>query len=288
MATAGCPPPAMRTLRQRTKARSAPAPRPARQPHPPAGERPAARFRAGLRRPDDDAARRGGRRQRRRPSAGAVEHDGAGRRGPTSRAASPAAAGRPARSARSRGASPAVRTGATRARELRGRVVPPPGPCSSATANPAATSSAATRDGVLGPRAGDAAAQRAQDGAERTGTSETVVRRVCAPSGAPGSGACMAGELDGMRVAVLATDGVEQVELDRPWQALEEAGAEPELVSLESGHDHRLRPHRQGRHQEGRRWRSPTPTRTTTRRWCCPAGSSTATSCAPTPTPSRS
>jgi protease I len=38
-----------------------------------------------------------------------------------------------------------------------------------------------------------------------------------------------------MRVAVLATDGVEQAELERPWQALEEAGAEPELVSLESG-----------------------------------------------------
>ncbi|MBB3085008.1 type 1 glutamine amidotransferase domain-containing protein [Geodermatophilus sabuli] len=38
-----------------------------------------------------------------------------------------------------------------------------------------------------------------------------------------------------MRVAVLATDGVEQVELERPWQALEEAGAEPELVSLETG-----------------------------------------------------
>jgi protease I len=45
----------------------------------------------------------------------------------------------------------------------------------------------------------------------------------------------MAGELDGMRVAVLATDGVEQVELDRPWQALEDAGAEPELVSFEAG-----------------------------------------------------
>src|SRR3954447_23927969 len=44
----------------------------------------------------------------------------------------------------------------------------------------------------------------------------------------------MAAELDGMKVAVLATDGVEQVELDRPWQALQEAGAEPELVSLEA------------------------------------------------------
>ena len=38
-----------------------------------------------------------------------------------------------------------------------------------------------------------------------------------------------------MKVAVLATDGVEQAELDRPWQALEEAGAEPELVSLDGG-----------------------------------------------------
>jgi len=45
----------------------------------------------------------------------------------------------------------------------------------------------------------------------------------------------MAGELDGMRVAVLATDGVEQIELDQPWQALVDAGAEPELVSLEGG-----------------------------------------------------
>jgi protease I len=60
------------------------------------------------------------------------------------------------------------------------------------------------------------------------------VRRVCA-AGRSGSGRSMAGELNGMRVAVLATDGVEQVELDRPWQALEEAGAEPELVSLEAG-----------------------------------------------------
>jgi protease I len=45
----------------------------------------------------------------------------------------------------------------------------------------------------------------------------------------------MAGELDGMRVAVLATDGVEQVELDQPWQTLVDAGAEPELVSFDTG-----------------------------------------------------
>jgi protease I len=41
--------------------------------------------------------------------------------------------------------------------------------------------------------------------------------------------------IDGKRVAFLATDGVEQVELDRPWQAVTEAGGRPELVSLDSG-----------------------------------------------------
>jgi protease I len=41
--------------------------------------------------------------------------------------------------------------------------------------------------------------------------------------------------IDGKRVAFLATDGVEQVELDQPWQAIEKAGGQPELVSLESG-----------------------------------------------------
>ena len=45
----------------------------------------------------------------------------------------------------------------------------------------------------------------------------------------------MAEELSGRRVAVLATDGVEQVELDEPWQALVEAGAEPTLVGLAAG-----------------------------------------------------
>lgn len=36
-------------------------------------------------------------------------------------------------------------------------------------------------------------------------------------------------------VAILATDGVEQVELTRPWDALKEAGAEVHLISLEAG-----------------------------------------------------
>lgn len=34
------------------------------------------------------------------------------------------------------------------------------------------------------------------------------------------------------RVAFLATDAVEQVELDRPWQVVLESGAQPRLVSL--------------------------------------------------------
>ncbi|MEU2972351.1 DJ-1/PfpI family protein, partial [Nocardiopsis alba] len=42
----------------------------------------------------------------------------------------------------------------------------------------------------------------------------------------------MAGELSGRRVAVLAADGVEQVELVRPREALTEAGARVDLVSL--------------------------------------------------------
>ncbi|MGH3761676.1 type 1 glutamine amidotransferase domain-containing protein [Actinophytocola sp.] len=41
--------------------------------------------------------------------------------------------------------------------------------------------------------------------------------------------------IDGKKVAFLATDGVEQVELDRPWQAVSEAGGRPELVSLRAG-----------------------------------------------------
>ena len=54
----------------------------------------------------------------------------------------------------------------------------------------------------------------------------------------------MAGKLNGKRVAILATDGVEQVELTEPRKALEDAGAQVQLVSPKSGkikawqHDH--------------------------------------------------
>ena len=42
-------------------------------------------------------------------------------------------------------------------------------------------------------------------------------------------------DLNGKRIAFLATDMVEQVELTEPWKAVEEAGGTPELVSLEEG-----------------------------------------------------
>jgi protease I len=45
----------------------------------------------------------------------------------------------------------------------------------------------------------------------------------------------MAGELSGRRVAILAADGVERVELEQPRQALHEAGARTELLSIHDG-----------------------------------------------------
>ena len=45
----------------------------------------------------------------------------------------------------------------------------------------------------------------------------------------------MSKKLEGKRVAFLATDMVEQVELTEPWKAVRDEGAEVELVSLEEG-----------------------------------------------------
>ena len=42
-------------------------------------------------------------------------------------------------------------------------------------------------------------------------------------------------ELNGRKVAFLATDMVEQVELTEPWKAVKGAGGKPELVSLDDG-----------------------------------------------------
>ena len=45
----------------------------------------------------------------------------------------------------------------------------------------------------------------------------------------------MANQLNGKRVAFIATDGVEQSELSVPWQAARDAGAMTELISIKSG-----------------------------------------------------
>ena len=46
----------------------------------------------------------------------------------------------------------------------------------------------------------------------------------------------MAERIEGKRVAFLvANEGVEQVELTRPWDAVKEAGGEPELIAPEAG-----------------------------------------------------
>jgi len=42
-------------------------------------------------------------------------------------------------------------------------------------------------------------------------------------------------DLNGKKIAFLATDMVEQVELTEPWNAVEQAGGKPELISLEDG-----------------------------------------------------
>ena len=45
----------------------------------------------------------------------------------------------------------------------------------------------------------------------------------------------MAGKLDGKRVAIVATDGFEQSELLKPLEALRDAGAKVDVVSLKTG-----------------------------------------------------
>ncbi len=45
----------------------------------------------------------------------------------------------------------------------------------------------------------------------------------------------MARKLDGKKVAMLVADGFEQVEMTKPREALDEAGAQTKIVSLKSG-----------------------------------------------------
>jgi protease I len=45
----------------------------------------------------------------------------------------------------------------------------------------------------------------------------------------------MSDELKGKKIAFLAAEGVEQVELTEPWKAVEKAGGTPELISVQEG-----------------------------------------------------
>jgi len=45
----------------------------------------------------------------------------------------------------------------------------------------------------------------------------------------------MAAQLEGLRIAILATDGVERVELEQPRQALDDAGARTTVLSIHDG-----------------------------------------------------
>jgi protease I len=45
----------------------------------------------------------------------------------------------------------------------------------------------------------------------------------------------MSEKLNGKRIAFLAADGVEQVELTEPWKAVEDAGATAQLISIHDG-----------------------------------------------------
>jgi protease I len=42
-------------------------------------------------------------------------------------------------------------------------------------------------------------------------------------------------KLQGKKIAFIATDMVEEVELTKPWEAVKEAGGQPELISIETG-----------------------------------------------------
>ena len=45
----------------------------------------------------------------------------------------------------------------------------------------------------------------------------------------------MAADLQGKRVAILAADGVERVELEQPREVLDRAGAQTEILSIHDG-----------------------------------------------------
>ena len=90
----------------------------------------------------------------------------------------------------------------------------------------------------------------------------------------------MATDLKGKRIAFLFTDGVEQVELTQPLEAVRDAGADADLVSLA---DDDVRRSITSTRATRSRSTAPSPTqiRRTTTASCCRAGSPIPTRCAP-------
>lgn len=62
-----------------------------------------------------------------------------------------------------------------------------------------------------------------------------------------------AGDLNGLRVAILVADGFEQVEMTEPRKALDQAGAQTRLISPKDGRGEGLEVHGAGRRVPGGR-----------------------------------
>ena len=98
----------------------------------------------------------------------------------------------------------------------------------------------------------------------------------------------MARDLSGKRVAILATDGVERVELEQPRGALYGAGADTELLSIHPGEIQARQFDLVSAARSRSTSSSPTPPRMTTTLCCCREAPSTLTSCGSTRTRWRS
>ena len=86
-------------------------------------------------------------------------------------------------------------------------------------------------------------------------------------------------DLSGRRIAVLATDGVEQIELTEPVQVLKQARAEVVVVAPHGGEIQGMNHDEKGAKSPLMR-RSTTPSRTSSTHWCCRAAWPIRTSCA--------
>ena len=94
----------------------------------------------------------------------------------------------------------------------------------------------------------------------------------------------MADELKGKRVAFLFTEGAEQVEVTEPLEAVRNAGADTDIVSLEKGEVEMWKHFDKGDKIEADKAVAGRRRRRTTTGSCCRAAWPIPTSCAPTRT----